>query len=566
MKHNFQSLLRCALRDQNAQVLPMMALMMVAFIGFAGCVIDVGKVYYAYNELLASTQAAALAGGQAISNTEITVLNNSKQAIPDATPQEVAAYYSSQTQTSSSLPVLGTNANPIFQTVSIPTPFPQVSCNSTLEAAPYNISCITYNGGGSSTANAIQVEQQATVTTWFVGLFGAKSITLTAYASAARAGAATTPYNVAIVVDSTASMQTTDDNCSFGKISRFQCALDGVQVLLENMAPCYSSETTCGTATNGITATPIDIVSLFTFPNFTTASMPYEYCNGGAKGSSCAYNTSGEPVPEPYTYPSTSATSYTSLSTSAGNVSYLVTYASGGVGSGSNGFVNDYKTDDPTSTLNTSSDLVKAIGCCINLSTDKPTGTLTAGMDAAGGEGTYYAGVIYAAEAALYAELQARPGSQNVLIILSDGDASASQSQMQSTNNGYTLSKSGTYPSYNDECSQAVTAAGGTIGSSWTPDTSAFTTARASVERVYAIAYGSETGNCANDTISPCDTMKEMASNSGYFYSDNNQSGAGNDATCVGTGATTSLAQIFTDIASDFSNSRLIPNAVFGGT
>jgi hypothetical protein len=108
-----------------------------------------------------------------------------------------------------------------------------------------------------------------------------------------------------------------------------------------------------------------------------------------------------------------------------------------------------------------------------------------------------------------------------------------------------------------------VTAAGGTIGSSWTPDTSAFSTARASISRVYTVAYGSETGDCPNDSITPCQTMMEMASNSGYFYSDDNQSGSGEDTTCNGTGATTSMATIFSDIATDFSVGRLIPNSEY---
>ncbi|HTV06365.1 MAG TPA: hypothetical protein VME86_13430, partial [Acidobacteriaceae bacterium] len=214
-----------------------------------------------------------------------------------------------------------------------------------------------------------------------------------------------------------------------------------------------------------------------------------------------------------------------------------------------------------TSTLNSASSLVKAIGA---------TSTSTAGMGDPGGAGTYYAGVIYAAEAALYAEKLANPGSENVLIILSDGDAGAtSSSDFESSNNGFTFSStSGNYPSMEKECQQAVIAAGGTIGSNWTPDTAAFTTARASILRIYAIAYGAEaSATCTGDTYTPCETMKGIASSSGYFYADSNQSGSGIDANCVGTANSTSnLAQIFSDIASDFTNARLIPNSVFGST
>jgi hypothetical protein len=51
-------------------------------------------------------------------------------------------------------------------------------------------------------------------------------------------------------------------------------------------------------------------------------------------------------------------------------------------------------------------------------------------MSGPGGEGTYYAGVIYAAQAALTAEATANPGSQNIMILVSDGAATSSSSQM----------------------------------------------------------------------------------------------------------------------------------------
>ena len=47
------------------------------------------------------------------------------------------------------------------------------------------------------------------------------------------------------------------------------------------------------------------------------------------------------------------------------------------------------------------------------------------GISAPGGEGTYYAQAIYAAQAALVAQQDANPGSSNAMIILTDGDATA---------------------------------------------------------------------------------------------------------------------------------------------
>ena len=136
-----------------------------------------------------------------------------------------------------------------------------------------------------------------------------------------------------------------------------------------------------------------------------------------------------------------------------------------------------------------------------------------AGLQDPGGQGTYYAGAIYAAENLLLAEQAARPGTQNAMIILSDGAATASQSQMAST-----AGSGGTYPSYNNECQQAVTAAtwAATQGTGGT--------------RMYAVAYNSQTSGCTTDVspyTSPCYTMQHMASNAAYFYSDINSTSSG---------------------------------------
>jgi Flp pilus assembly protein TadG len=556
MRQNiWKSLKRRFARDERGQILIMSAIFMTVFMGFAAVVIDMGRVYYGFNQLVASTNAAALAGGEAISNPNIGIPGNTAP-----TPMQVATYYSSQT--SGTPTPLNVYSHSLQNVVTTPT----VSCNSALAGSPTSVSCISYNGAGTGSnpanANVIKVVQTAGVHTLFAGMFGAPTVDLTATAYALRAGAQTNPYNIAIVIDSTKSMsENTDSNCSYGSsLTRFQCALAGVETLLESMAPCYSNATSCGTATNGLTSPSVDRVALFTFPNMTTGSIPYEYDGSGAAGSGCL-NSSGSICVEPYTYPSTTGTSYTSETIGSGKsaqtVSYMVTYGLGG--SDDYGFVSDYKTQDGTTTLNTTgstaSDLAKAVG----------SSATSADMTAPGGAGTYYAGVIYAAEAALYAEQQANPGSQNVLIILSDGDATATGSDFESSNNGYTLSStSGKYPSSIDECQQAVTAAGGTIGSNWTPDTAAFTTARASISKIYSVAYGSEANTtCQGDTYTPCETMKGMASSSNYFYSDYTQSGTTNDTSCTGTNSLSSMSQIFSDIASDFSTARLISPGLY---
>jgi hypothetical protein len=97
------------------------------------------------------------------------------------------------------------------------------------------------------------------------------------------------------------------------------------------------------------------------------------------------------------------------------------------------------------------------------------------------------------------------------------------------------------------ECHQAITAA------------QAATTAGT---RVYAVAYGAEASGCSSDTspaITPCQTMQQIASAPGYFFSD--YTATGSDSTCVSASQpVTNLSQIFQVIAGDLTIARLIPN------
>ena len=86
------------------------------------------------------------------------------------------------------------------------------------------------------------------------------------------------------------------------------------------------------------------------------------------------------------------------------------------------GFQDNYRTSD-TAKLNTSSDLFKTVGA----------GTNNCGIPTPGGEGTFYAGVITAAQQ--YLETNHTNGIQDVMILLSDGDATATSTQMGGTVN-----------------------------------------------------------------------------------------------------------------------------------
>jgi hypothetical protein len=318
-----------------------------------------------------------------------------------------------------------------------------------------------------------------------------------------------------MVMDTTQSMNqnqgTTD--CPGTAIS---CALAGVQTLLKNLAPCPPSGCS-GSPVNNASggganySNAVDRVSLLAFPAVSSATAANDYgCSGLA------------PVPVPYQTPFPSTSTY-----------QIVNFSS------------DYRTSDSATSLNSSSDIVKAVGGAASCTA----------MTAEGGEGTYYAQAIYQAQAYLAAEKVLYPKSQNVLIVLSDGSANAT----------CTLSLSGvctagpmtgasttstTYPSTLQQCAQAVAAA----QAAWTAGTT-----------VYSVNFGAEASGCTTDTsptIAPCQTMLQMATAPGktstttYFSDD---PATGTDPTCTAAARPeNTLNEIFTAIAADLTVAKLI--------
>ena len=490
MKINLKSRISRLIKDERGQVLPMMAALLVATVAAAALSIDLGRCFYGYRELQASTNAAAMAGayvlpnsGAATSATNYSALSGDK------------------------------NAQGNMSNVTMVTGYPKVLCLTTL--SNNGMSCVAPGNG-----NAVQVQEQMVVNLYFAPIFGKKTLTLTATATAAMAGAITSPYNVAIVVDTTASMNDTDSDsqCS---ASRLSCALSGVQVLLHDLYPCSAQLASCGSATNNANvgspgifpgganvANSVDRVSLFAFPNVQLGTV--------SKDWTCP---TSNPTKEPYTFPSATGTTY------APSGSTTPTYQIVGYGS-------DYRTSDTASALNAASDITIAAGGKSGCN----------GMAAPGGEGTYYAGVIYVAQASLVAEKAANPGSQNVLVIISDGDAGTTTSGAMAG----ASTTSGVYPSTKNQCAQAVTAAQAAVTAG---------------TKVITVAYGATSSGCGTDSpsITPCDTMKNMASDTQDFYSDYTATGGSNSCTSASQ-PTSNMNQIFTDIATSLSLPRLIPN------
>jgi len=498
------------LRNESGQVLPWMVLLITLFMGAAGLCVDLGHAYVCYRQLQASTDAAALAGAYAMTLSGAT--NASVTA-------EVNAFSSLQT------PTVGANA-----TGNLPNAAVQVTFGCVNGAAIVDAGCTAAVGPGGALENVIQVRQQADVPTYFIRalMFWSQkppaNLRLNAIATAAMQSGPPQQVNVAMVVDTTASMASTDKDPNCGK-TRIYCALAGVQTLLGGLTPCAAGFT-------GSTCTPYDRVSLFTFPAIETSQVSDDTnCSGT------------NPQIEPYTTPG-AGTSWSTLS--GATTTYQVT-----------SFTTNY------SSTNGKGGALPSTGSSTIVAATTSTGKC--GMNTPGGAGTYYAGAIYEAQSALANESSTYANTKNVMIILSDGDASSGSgssggnscklpgglcmldsSGNPATNNG------ATYPSLQDQCAQAVAAA---------------QYAASQGTAVYTVAYGSPSSGCSTDVksktnpagtnITPCQTMQEMASDPSYFYSDSTATGGG---ACPAPTGALPLAAIFADLASSFSTARLIPN------
>ncbi len=545
------------LRDERGQTLPFTAVILVSLMGLSGMAVDAGHGYYAYERLKVATNAATLAGAAGMPDTTTATSNVNT--------------YSSATATDKNF--LGTIMSNVNTTITF-------SCSNTV-ATKLNVACETEGSGSGGGYNALTVKQTATVSTWFGSLFGIPQFNIQAASMAAMAGGADTPFNLAVILDTTESMNSTSTEASCSS-TQIVCAVDGLQTMLVNLDPCSLDDSSCSGS-----AHYVDDVALFTFPPPTPATVSDDY--------TCPTHN---PSIVPYTFPNVTPGANQNLIMPSTYGTYEIIP-----------FSNDYKTNDTATTLDISSDLAKAVGY---------SGTGCTGLAAPGGDGTYYAQAIYAAQAALVTQQAANPGSTNVMIILSDGDANAcatdantaaggcsTKSQLVATNcsapgasgcnnttntplNGTGTSstfpnatidgsavgyQSYTYPSELGQCGQAVQAA------------SAATTAGT---LVFTIAFESETsGGCATDQTftasvpsvttltawphltgtseawpsggsyptQPCTAIGAMASNSKTFYSD--------DASgCAATGQNadyTSLAQIFQAIFTTLTSPRLIP-------
>ncbi len=215
---------------QKGATAVLFAVMATSMLGLVGLTVDVGRVLAARNGFAAATQAASLAGAQAL-----------LQANP--------------TQTTVSTAVTNwNNANPVS--------------NVTVTGTTTSLSCVTATANlpncTDTNPNVVKVTQTGSVTTHFLKAFGYPNFTMASTSSAAKAGGAGVPLNVMFVLDSTGSMGSTVDNgCTIPGVrnpTRYQCAQYSIQSVLKVMQPTMAS------------------VGLMTFPGTGSQFTPAKPC------------------------------------------------------------------------------------------------------------------------------------------------------------------------------------------------------------------------------------------------------------------------------------------------
>ena len=351
---------------------------------------------------------------------------------------------------------------------------------------------------GSGVNNAVALNQTGTVPTYFAKVLGIDSWTVSATAAAAWAGGPAKPLNIMFVLDTTKSMGTTTDDTG--------CKVPGVSAPTRLTCALYGVQLILKQLNP-----QSDQAGIMVFP-----------------GMSSTWTPCGSPNIEVYgkagiVYQAIHSALDTNYATSIGH-------------------------------LSDSSDLVKTVG-------DNSNG-VTGCLKAPGGEGTFYAQAISAAQTALQSEGSST--AQNVIILLSDGEANATSSDMDPTYASTACSPSTVCsPGHlEQQCNQAVANAGtATTDGTW----------------VYAIAYdagGAGTG-CPSQTVSggsgshktsttyydspngtnvnvwtPCTALQAIASDQAKFYSTN--------ASCSSVNNYTDVASAFQQVGYTLSQPRLV--------
>ena len=243
-------------RAQRGQILPVVALALVALLGVTAFSIDVGYAYYAKRQLQSAVDAAALAGAQDLPSSTLA-------------PATALTYFKDNNPTN--LPTFGFSY--------------QLKCTAT--------AIIATGCKADVNPNELYVNGTASTNTWFAGLFGFKHFDVSAHANACSP-CSSTPVDVVIVIDRTGSMCIPDCTDMNG-------AKAGVQSMLGILNPPYAQIGMVAfppvqTTTTGACAAPYNSESPATgfpadLPTFHTSAYNGYYAYDGYDKAGRGYVT-----------------------------------------------------------------------------------------------------------------------------------------------------------------------------------------------------------------------------------------------------------------------------------
>jgi len=488
--------------DENGQSLYLVAGALVGLLGMAGLVIDLGYAYHAQRELQASADAAATAGA-----LDLPYCPSSQTAINDALT--ASGLHGDENAVNDLTGVSMLNKTPLVECWQVCTGTQTTNCVPNVTSVP---ACSYYDattGATVTTGNVMVVQETGTSPTFFSKVLGWKSFTINVTSVAMAKLANALPINIMMVVDSTASMGTSDSSCwsglpdapsnwPYGMPTREDCAKWGIRSMLVNLNSSVQN------------------VGIATFPPVTNDPAEYD-CSSP------------------------------NLSVGNGIVGYNSPLSDSLITPLGGGYLNS------NGTLDTSSDTVGTVYWT------EPNGKTCSGdnygLQDPGGEGTYYAQAIEAATSELNA---ATPKVTSAIIVLGDGTINYKS---------YLTGNSGDKA----PCTSAINAAGTATADGIAVYSVGYgiPNPATSAGGDYAQSGGpSSNANCGpNDgTLTPCAVMQQIASTYGSssgntnFYADA-ESAAGCPSTA--NSALTDLGSIFAGLAQQFGNTRLLPSSLY---
>jgi Flp pilus assembly protein TadG len=224
--------------SERGQAFALMVISLIALLGTAAIVMDVGFAWYAKRQVQAQADAAALAGAQELPNKTLalaTAIDYANKNLPANLTSEAA-------------------------------PVVKMGC-----AANTDTWCKPDDATAAFQANTIQVKLAAKTPTWFAKLLGLTNFDVSGTATACQP-CSSQPVDVVLVVDRTGSMC---DSQTSGMCNDLNNAKDGVRTLL------------------GILDPDIDQVGLVAFPPYNTSGG---VCGSTSATTSLSINGTGVPL------------------------------------------------------------------------------------------------------------------------------------------------------------------------------------------------------------------------------------------------------------------------------